>query len=77
MTNLPPVVALHDWTIGVAGKQFGLTQATRYDHTELWFGGPFTLSLPLSAPVEALLLFFGFGVLACAALLLFRKRRIA
>src|ERR1022692_1160888 len=44
MTSLPPVVALHDWTIEIAGMQFGLTQATRHDHTELWFGGPFTLS---------------------------------
>jgi hypothetical protein len=77
MTSLPPVVALHDWTIEIAGRQFGLTQATRYDHTELWFGGSFTFSLPVSAPTEGLLLLLGFGIFIYAALFLFRKRKIA
>jgi hypothetical protein len=77
MKSLPPVVALHDWTIEIAGKQFGLTQATRSDHTELWFGGSFTFSLPLSAPTEGMLLLLGLGVLICVVLFLFRKRGIA
>jgi len=75
MTNLPPVIALHDWTIDIAGKQFGFTQTTPDERTAFWFGGPFTIDLPISAPMEVLMLFSALCVLIFLAVWLVRKRR--